>query len=60
MHADSLANIMDHHPDPPRAVRDSDDDDMTQTSRTGDDVIREAFDTALAGDEDDIVWSLPR
>lgn len=52
---------------------DNDDDSMTQATRTDDDVIREAFDTALdvngiAGledaeedeDEDRIIWSPPK
>lgn len=55
---------MESHPEPPRITRDSDDDNTTQTSRTEDDVIREAFDAALGDgedeEEDEIVWSPPR
>ena len=66
---ETLANIMETHPDPPRAARDTDDDNTTQTSRTEDDVIREAFNTALGAsdpnveeeeEEDEIVWSPPK
>ncbi|TDL20641.1 hypothetical protein BD410DRAFT_829522 [Rickenella mellea] len=64
---DSLATIMESHPDPPRAIRDSDDDNTTQTSRTDDDPVRDAFRAALGGpvqsdvedeveEEDEIVW----
>ncbi|KAI5120400.1 hypothetical protein M0805_000179 [Coniferiporia weirii] len=60
-----LASIRDSHPNPPRVNRDSDDENTTQTSRT-DDVIREAFNTALDrgteddDEEDEIVWSPPK
>lgn len=61
---------MESHPDPPR-VRDSDDDNTTQTSRTDDDPVRDAFRTALQplesevddddddddDQEDEIVWN---
>ncbi|KAH8112248.1 hypothetical protein DFH11DRAFT_515324 [Phellopilus nigrolimitatus] len=62
----------DRHPDPQQIICDSDDDNATQTSRTDDDVIREAFNEALGDrgtvgsgvdddDEDDqIVWSPPK
>lgn len=62
---DSLATIMDSHPDPPRVIRDNDDDNMTQTSRTDDDPVRDAFRAALGSvdsdgedeeQEDEIVW----
>lgn len=57
-------------PEQPASDAGDDDDNMTQATRTDDDVIREAFDTALdisgmAGDDDEddgdeIIWSPPK
>lgn len=64
--ADTLAVIMERHPDPPRnGDRDNDDDNATHTSMTTDDPVRDAFNTALAphsetddeDQEDEIVWN---
>ena len=65
-------NLRSASPQPTESLAGDDDDNMTQATRTDDDLIRQAFDTALdvsgmaAADEDEdddddqIIWSPPK